>query len=607
MAPQTTQSLAGTGKLPLSVLRKLDRFLARYLGGLLPEERRYWILVPITGVAAGLFAVVFVKLLELVLDLAWGTGRGDSLRSAHAIHPWMNLVIPTLGGALVALAGFFLGKERVPEGTSALIESLALRQGKLPFWRTLLNGMVSITAVGMGASLGREGALINSGGAFGSFLGEKFRLKEHHVKALLACGAAGGIAAAYNVPIGASVFAMEVLLGSFALDLFGPIIICSAIATSISRALISDLQAYNVPIYTFKGWEIVLYLILGIFLGSVSAAFIKFFSGLDFLLRWFGRLDPLKPVFAMAALGAAGIFLPDLFGNGYQTVNQVLRGEAVISVKLLFILPVLKMFFTGVCRAAGIPGGLFTPSIFVGALLGAGFGMGVREVLPWATSPPGAYGLIGMGAILAGTLQAPITAILLVFEMTHDYIVILPLMSACVASTLVSRLLQRGSLFTEPLKRRGIVLPETVAPSWLRQPTVGEFVNPSVETVREVEPFRKVMENFLHTPLEHERLYVVDAEGSYLGVISLHEIKLFFRESENLDSVIAIDILDSSFPVVYGSDPLSRAIEILAEIDAERLPVLDGPEERKLLGSISKRRLLAAYRARSLLRTQIQP
>ena len=155
----------------------------------------------------------------------------------------------------------------------------------------------------------------------------------------------------------------------------------------------------------------------------------------------------------------------------------------------------------------------------------------------------------------------------------------------------------------ESLRRKGILLPETLAPSWLREPLVREYLNPAVETVHAAERFDKVMDAFLRTPLEHNRLYVVDQAGTYLGAISLHEIKLFFRESEHLDPVIAIDLVDTSFPCVHASDPISRAIEILAERDAERLPVLDGPDSRKLLGSISKRQLLSSYRSSILART----
>ncbi len=584
-------------------IAQVDRALSGLLGGLLPEEKRYWILVLLTAVASGLVSVAFVDLLAAVQGLCWGE-KQDLLAGVTAASPWHLVIIPVFAGLLVAGLAPLMRAGNSIEGTSGLIESLAVEKGKLPFWRTLLNGAVSIIAVGAGASLGREGALIQSGAAFGSWVGEKFRLKEAHVKVLLACGAAGGISAAYNAPIGGSVFAMEVLLGSFALELFGPIIICSVISTAIARGLVSHPTVYVIPTYEFQGWEIGPYVVLGILLGAVSAVFIAFFSKLDVFFRWFQRLDPVKPIIAMAALGAAGIYLPDLFGNGFGTVNSVLAGTAEISPRILLVLPLLKMFFTALCRSSGIPGGLFTPSLFVGAVLGVSFGIGLDRIVPTA-SPPGAYGLIGMGAILAGTMKAPITAILLVFELTGDSLVILPIMAASIASTLVCHLLVRGSIFTEPLRRRGIFLPDTLAPSWLREPRVEEFMNPSAETVHAAERFEVVCDKFLHTPLEHDRLYVVDRSGAYLGAISLHEIKLFFRESAQLDPVIAIDVLDASFPFVYASDPVSRALEILAESDAERLPVIEA-KTRKLLGSISKRQLLSSYRMSTMARVDMR-
>jgi CIC family chloride channel protein len=179
-------------------------------------------------------------------------------------------------------------------------------------------------------------------------------------------------------------------------------------------------------------------------------------------------------------------------------------------------------------------------------------------------------------------------------------------MSACIVSTLVSHLIQHGSLFTEPLRRKGILLPENLAPSWLNQPRVEEYMVPEVETIGAAARFDAVVDKFLKTPLEQERLYVVDRDGRYLGAISLHEIKLFIRESQNLDPVIAIDVMDPTFPCCFSPDPLSRAVEILSENDAERLPVLDGPEGRKLVGTISKRQLLTSYRMTNLARIQVE-
>jgi CIC family chloride channel protein len=205
-----------------------------------------------------------------------------------------------------------------------------------------------------------------------------------------------------------------------------------------------------------------------------------------------------------------------------------------------------------------------------------------------------------MGAILAGTIQAPITAILMIFEMTRDYEIIVPLMSACAASALVSSLLQEGSIFTEPMRRRGIRLPRAFTPTWMRQPKVWTVLEPDVAAISPVERFQNVVDHLLMAPEGHDQVYVTSQEGTYLGSISLHEIKRYFRETQHLDSVIAADIVNPSAPFVYADDPLSRAIELLSTTSAEYLPVLTDPVARRLVGTVSKRSLLAAYSAASL-------
>jgi CIC family chloride channel protein len=581
---------------PVLVLKHLDRVAAKVFRGLLPEEKRYWLLVPVTGLISGFLAVALEKLLDAVELLAWGS-EDHVLEAAKSLPPYYVVLTLTTGGVLTAIALYFLRRNNELQGTSAIIEALAFKKGRLPVARALAEGVTSITAVGTGASLGREGALMQSGAALASFLGVKARLDDYHVRILLACGAAGGIAAAYNVPVGASVFAMEVLLGSFALEIIAPVIVASFLATTVSRAIFGGLPAYSIPRYELvTEWEILLDILLGAGVGLASVAFIRIFSGIGRLFRWLQPFKVVKPIVAMAILGLAGVWFPQLFGNGYDTVNQVLNGSDQMPLKVLIALPILKIVVTGLCRSGGVPGGLFTPSLFVGALLGTAFGVGVNAICPGgAVAKPGAYALVGMGAILAGTIQAPITAILMIFEMTRDYEIIVPLMSACAASAVVSHLFQESSIFTEPLRRRGIRLPQAYAPTWMRQPTVRSVMQPDMATVSPAERFQQVVDNLLLAPEGHDQIYVTNREGGFLGTISLHEIKRFFRQTEHLDSVIAADIVNSSAPFVYADDPLSRAIEMLAESDNERLPVLDGSAQRKLIGTVSKRSLLAAY------------
>ena len=240
--------------------------------------------------------------------------------------------------------------------------------------------------------------MVTSGAALASWLGTRFRLAEHHVKILLACGAASGLAAAYNAPIGAAIFAMEILLGSFAIELFGPIIICAVLSTTVARVIFGSLPVYTVVPYTLENeWEIVLHLLLGVVLGLVSVVFIRVFSGLQTLFSWIAPVRRLKPVVAMSLLGGVAVFFPQLLGNGYDTVNLVLSGQEDFPFHWLLLLPVLKLLATALCRTAGVPGGLFTPSLFIGALLGCAFGIVVNQVFPGQVSSPGMYSLIGWG------------------------------------------------------------------------------------------------------------------------------------------------------------------------------------------------------------------
>jgi CIC family chloride channel protein len=571
---------------------------------MLSPEKRYWLLVPIAGVVSGCLSVAFSHILAFVQSVGFQPDPTTSfLEGVQDTSPLYRVLIPTVGGIIVVLLAATLPQTRRAPGTSGLIEALAVKKGRLSLRRALTTSVSAVTAVGAGASLGREGPLIQSGAALASWLGRILRLEEHQIKVLLACGAAGGIAATYNAPIAAAFFAMEILLGSFAPELFGPIIVCSVIATAIARTY-GLVPAYVVPEYqsdTHIALDLGLAIALGISIGIVAALFVRVFTSVDNILRGL-PLTRLKPVLVMALLGLASIAYPALLGNGYDTVNGLLDGEVNGSINFLLLLCLLKILFTALCRAGGIPGGLFTPSLFVGALLGSGFAMVVTHVLTDTQTSIAKYALLGMGAILAGTMKAPITAVLMVFELTESYSVILPLMAACLTSAFVSHFLVGDSLFTAPLRKMGVFVPMALAPTWIRQPTVSALVRPEIDTVSASERFEAVVDRFLRTPLEHDRLYVVDDRGAYHGVISLHEIKLFIRESKNLDTVIAADVMNSSFPTLYAQEPVSRAVELFSESDAERLPVLENAENRRLVGSVSKRRILVVYRESNLAR-----
>jgi CIC family chloride channel protein len=555
------------------------------------SAKRFWLLVLATGIAAGLGAALLVKLLTLVQHLAWPPGS-SFFEQVSAARPIDRIRLPVVGGVVVMLlAGLFRGPLG-GHGTAEVIESIWIRAGRISLVRSLVRGVSSIVVVALGAPLGREGALIQTGAATGSWLGERLRIPVDQVRVLVACGASAGIAAAYNVPIGAALFGLEALLGSFALELFGPIVVCCGVATLISRALVAGHPSYVIPHYALLTPREVLFgTMFAPLFGAAAALYIWVIDGLPILFeRVPRRLALIMIPASLAAVGAVSVHFPELLGNGYDTVDAALLNH--LPLLLLLLLPMFKMLATGVCAGAGVPGGLFTPSLYYGALLGGAVGQLVNLVWPGVGSP-GAYALIGMGAVLAGTTHAAISSVLIIFELTGDYDVILPLMLTCAISATVSRRLEPRSLYTAVLARRGIHLPEVPRPEWLRARRVDELLHAEHNRTAAKTHFEQVVVQLLALPPGHD-LYVTSDDGRYLGVIVLDALKGHLPESSLLRMIVAADVMDSSVePVTLGSS-LSEAQTRLSETWLDKLPVID--TSGRLVGTVSKGDLLRGRR-----------
>ena len=548
--------------------------------------RAFWAIVIATGCASGLVAAGFMQLLRFVQDLVWPAAT-TYLGAVEAADPVRRVIVPMIAGVIVTLLWIATRQKLSGHGTPGVIESIWNQEGHLALPPAFLRDASSIVAVSMGASLGREGALIQTSAATGSWLARRLAVSPEQRRLLVACGAAAGIAAAYNVPIGASVFGLEVLLGSFALELFGPIVVCCVSATIVSRILIEDHATYIIPHFALTTpRHFALVLVLGPLLGLAAAAYNV---GMDAIARVLGKVPRpyafVMPILAMAALGATAIAFPQLLGNGYDSVDRSLRGE--LPLLLLVVLPGLKFLATAVCSAAGVPGGLFTPSLYVGALVGAALGS-LADVLVPGTAP-GAYALIGMGCILAGTTHAAVSSVLIVFELTGDYDVILPLMLGCVLAAHVSRRFVRESIYTASLKRRKVKLPEHASPDWMRRTTVADVYVPGAETVPPTLPFADVVIALIAAPPGRD-LYVVSREGRYLGAIVLDALKGHLPDQHELRAAIAADLLEPSIVPVSPSLALSELPARFAATPYDKLPVTD--EAGALLGTVSKTELV---------------
>jgi CIC family chloride channel protein len=546
-------------------------------------EKRFWGLVVVVGAISGLGAVVLLRVLRFTQHLFWRSEVEGFLAGVVASPSWRRFLVPVLGGALVSLMTLLVGRPLRGHGTAGIIESIWVKGGELSLPRALFRGFISIVAVALGAPLGREGALLQTGAASGSALAHRLKLPSGQTRLLVACGAAAGIASAYNVPIGGALFGLEVLLGSFALELFGPIVVSCVVATLVSRVLVADRPSYVIPHYVLTHpRELMLALLLGVLMGAASALYVRVINLLSDWLDGVPRgLQPFLPLVAMSLVGLAAIGLPQLLGNGYDSVNAALLGK--MPLLLLAMLPLAKLLATSTCAGAGVPGGLFTPSLFFGALLGGAFGQVVGLLWPGG-APSGAYALLGMVAVLAGTTHASVSAVLLIFEMTADYDVMLPLMLCAVLSAAVSRWMEPESLYTSVLNRRDVRIPASV-PQWLREEGTRSLLKPVLQRLPPSAPFQEVVVLLLEQPPGTD-LYVTDEQGRLLGTIVLDALKGHLPDHTLLEATVAADVMDTSVPAITPNLSLAEVARRFGKTTLERLPVVD--RERHLLGTVSK-------------------
>ncbi|MCE1255294.1 MAG: chloride channel protein, partial [Anaerolineae bacterium] len=431
--------------------------IRRYIEGWLdrahiPEP----IIISLAAVVVGLVSGILVWLFKLLINESHNFMFDFLGKFLEMAGHWTIIFIPVLGGLVVGGLGYyFIGRERY-HGMPGIIEACALAGGKLPYSKLPVKILAASISIGSGASVGPEDPSVQIGTNIGSMFGQWMRLPEERTRALVAGGAAAGIAAAFNAPIAGVFFALEVLLGELSSTSFAFAAISAVISSIFTQAVAGNQPAFIVPQYSFNSaWELPLYLALGILAGPLAAAYI-------FLITWFRKLfhdfnapDWSKPAIAGLGVGLVGVFYPQLFGVGYDTIGSVLTSSSRPALFLLFLL-VAKLILTPLIIGGGFVGGVFAPSLFLGAMLGGAFGVTASQLFPALNISAPAFAMVGMAAVLAGTVHAPLTAILLLFEMTHDYRIILPLMFAVAVSLAISHKLQKDSIYRLPLAQNGI-------------------------------------------------------------------------------------------------------------------------------------------------------
>ncbi len=432
----------------------LTRGLALLLDRAHPSEEfiLVWTAV-VVGLLTGLGAVVFNHLIGFVTQFSF-----VQIAPAFGFFSrYYVIIVPAVGGLLVGPLIYYFAHEAKGHGVPEVMLAVATQGGRIRPIVAVIKAIASAITIGTGGSAGREGPIVQIGSALGSTVGQALHLSDDRVRTLVACGAAGGIAATFNAPIAGAVFAIEVIVSDFAVGNFASIVISAVTASVISRVFLGADPAFLVPHYAMvSAWELVFYAVLGILAAVVGTAYVLLLYRIEDIFDDWKIRDYLKPAIGGLAVGAIGLLAPQTFGGGYDIIGQALLGQ--MAWTFLLVLVLLKIVATSFTLGSGGSGGVFAPGLFIGAMLGGAFGQGISHLFPVITASPGAYALVGMAAVFSAAARAPLTAILIVFEMSGDYRIILPLMLATVIGTFLAEKLNKESIYTLKLVKRGIRL-----------------------------------------------------------------------------------------------------------------------------------------------------
>ena len=524
---------------------------------------------------------------EAIRGLQWLLAEHSSslVETARSLPAWERLLLPAAGGVL---AGLILQASRRIGGGKAgsdYMEAIAIGDGRIGVRRSLARSASSLCSIASGGSIGREGSMVQLAAMVASAIGRVMSLPPARLRLFVACGAAAGITSAYSAPIGGALFIAEIVLGSIAMESFGPLLVAAVVANVTMRTFPGYHAPYEMPRFPpIGGSELLLFAALGALAGALAPVYLRL---LEAAKAGFARLPlPLAARMGIGGLvvGAISVRVPEVWGNGYSVVNSMLHQTWLWPAVLTVLLS--KVAATAATTGSGAVGGVFTPTVFVGAGLGLLFGHLAQAALPGTVSPPFTYAMIGMGSFLAAATHAPFMAIVIVFEMTLSYEIVLPLMLGCVIAYFVARAQRESSMYSATLReaRRS----EEREP-W-RSLAVAELIKPAAPCVGEDAGFAQVERAFLEHPVRY--VYVLDGERRFAGVISLDRIKeRLLRRSPGSEPRVG-DLVQRDFPLLTPEMRLGDALQKFFAHRGERLPVVASDADRRLLGVVSKSDLL---------------
>jgi chloride channel protein, CIC family len=562
----------------------------------LNQDLPFLLVAVFVGLVTGYVAVLFHEAIRIISSILFEGTTAVGLPSLNN-YPRILLLplIPAAGGLFVGLYNSSVAKTKPEHGLASVIKSVAQKEGKIPRKSWIHKTITSVVSIGTGGGGGREAPIAQVGASIGSTVAQLLKFSPGRTRTLLGCGAAAGLSAVFNAPIGGVMFAVEVILGDFSVKTFSPIVVAAVVSTVLSRSYLGNFPTFQVHEYSLvSNTELVLYFVLGVLAGLSAVLFIRTFYFIEELLKKF-ELRFRIPAWAMPAIGGllcglVSMWVPELYGFSYDVINRALTGSETWDnmIAVYFLKPVVAAFTVG----SGGSGGMFAPSMKMGAMLGGMYGKVVNNLFPGLTAASGAYALVGMGALTAGIMRAPLTVILILFEITGQYEIVLPIMFAAVTSALVARLAYPYTMETYILEKEGVRVGFGIALTIAGNISVLDVMTKNFMSFTNFTRAETIIEAF-HNTLE-SNFFITTADGVFVGMIGLEEMSILMKERAGF-GMIAEDLVRKNVTTLYDTSKLDEALKIFEITDYTYLPVVSS-ESGQLLGVVKQDDTFAYYR-----------
>jgi CIC family chloride channel protein len=547
-------------------------------------DRQFMLLwAALIGLLGALAAESFRKASDVVHYLA--TGSESEIISSFAKLPiWQRIAVPTVGGFIAGLILWFgnrLAGRLRQKTTTDYMEAIVVGSGNISVEASVVKTSSALFSISTGASIGREGPLVQISSLVASLIGRICDFPIAQRRQLVACGAAAGLASAYNAPIAGSFFVAEIVLGTVVVEALGPLILAAVVATFTAQVLHGGGPIYKSPGFVmYTHWELIPLSLVGVLMGLVAPAYLRFLRTVERLFSKLPIPTPGKIALGGLIVGLLAVVSPDVCGNG-QGLLTTLFNQNWFSDEILAIL-LLKLVATAATFGSGAVGGVFTPTLFIGAALGMLYGRGLIYAFPGLQMDAGMYGIVGMGSFIAATTGAPLMSILMGFELTLDYTLAPLLMVNCVVAYYCSSIFEKQFIYGESLERKGVAFFNRQ----LAEAKITDLIRRDPLTLPANATFAEIAKTFVQHRLQH--IYIIGKDNRLLGAVSLHDIKEFLDQPELAQMVIATEIMNENFPRISPAQGMGEALEKFAEVQSERLPVVDNLIAQNLIGSISK-------------------